>query len=111
MNTTIFEKWFIDMLGNLEEPCIIVIDNASYYSMLAEDYPKANKRKADVQKWLEKKSVYFSPVETLCELREIVKLTMLREKEYKFDQIALQMEYEVVRLLPYHCQYNPIELI
>lgn len=36
---------------------------------------------------------------------------MPKEKMYKLDQIALQMGHEVVRLLPYHCQYNPIELI
>lgn len=111
MNATIFAKWFIDMLGHLEEPCIIVMDNASYHSMLAEDYPKANTRKADVQKWLEKKSVNFSPLETLSELREKVKLTMPKEKIYKLDEIALEMGHEVVRLPPYHCQYNPIELI
>jgi len=27
------------------------------------------------------------------------------------DEIALQMGHEVVRLPPYHCQYNPIESI
>jgi len=34
-----------------------------------------------------------------------------REKKYKLDSVALQMGHEVVRLPPYHCQYNPIELI
>jgi len=53
MNATIFHKWFIDMLGNLEEPCIIVMDNATYHSTLTEEYPKANTRKTDVQKWLQ----------------------------------------------------------
>ncbi|KAF0740956.1 DDE 3 domain-containing protein [Aphis craccivora] len=99
------------MLGNLEEPCIIVMDNATYHSTLTEEYPKANTRKVDVQKWLQDKSVDFSPVETLSELREKVKLTMPKEKKYKLDEIALQMGHEVVRLPPYHCQYNPIELI
>ncbi|XP_022172706.1 uncharacterized protein LOC111035407 [Myzus persicae] len=77
------------MLANLEEPCIVVMDNASYHSVLSDDYPKVNARKADVQKWLEKKCIQYSPVETL----------------------TLQMGHEVVRLPPYHCQYDPIELI
>jgi transposase len=34
-----------------------------------------------------------------------------REKKYKLDAVALKMGHEVVRLPPYHCQYNPIELI
>ncbi|KAF0724741.1 DDE 3 domain-containing protein [Aphis craccivora] len=111
MNATVFEKWSIEMLGNLEEPCIIVMDNASYHSMLAEDYPKTNTRKADVQKWLQEKSIPFTPEETLCELRKKVKLSMPKRKKYKLDEIALQMGHEVVRLTPYHCQYNPIEII
>jgi len=111
MNATVFQKWFKDMLDNLEEPCIIVMDNATYHSTLTEEYRKANTRKADVQKWLQDKSVDFSPVETLSELREKVKLTMPKEKKYKLDEIALQMGHEVVRLPLYHCQYNPIELI
>jgi hypothetical protein len=106
-----FDKWFYAMLDNLEEPCIIVMDNTSCHSMLAEDYPKTNTRKADVQKWLQKKSIPFTPEETLCELREKVKLSMPKEKKYRLDEVALQMGHEVVRLPPYHCQYNPIEMI
>ncbi|KAE9540703.1 hypothetical protein AGLY_003948 [Aphis glycines] len=110
MNATIFHKWFVDTLSNLKEPCIIVMDNA-YHSTLTEEYPKANTRKTDVQKWLKDRSIDFSPVETLSELREKVKLAMPKEKKYKLDKIALQMGHEVVRLPPYHCQYNPIALI
>lgn len=35
-----------------------------------------------------KKSLHFSLLETLCELREKVKLTMPKEKKYKLDGIA-----------------------
>lgn len=35
----------------------------------------------------------------------------LKKKKYKLDEVSLQMGHEVVRLPPYHCQYNPIELI
>jgi len=98
------------MLANLEEPCVVVVmDNASYHSMLAKDYPKANARQSDVHKWLVKKCIQYSPVETLCELREKVKSAIPKLKKYKLDEVALQMGHEVVR--PYHCQYNPIELI
>jgi hypothetical protein len=97
------------MLGNLEESCIIVMDNVTYHSTLTEEYPKANTRKVDVQKWLQNKSMDFN--ETLSELREKFKLTMPKENKYKLDEITLQMGHEVVRLPPYHCQYNPIELI
>jgi hypothetical protein len=57
------------------------------------------------------KNIDFSPLETLDELRAKVKLAMPRGKNYKLDELTHQMGHEVVRLPPYHCQYNPIELI
>jgi len=50
-------------------------------------------------------------VETVSELRERIKLLIPHEKKYELDEIALSMGHEVIRLPPYHCQYNPIELI
>jgi predicted O-methyltransferase YrrM len=61
------------MLNSLEEPSVIVMDNASYHSTLIDNFPKSNTRKADVQAWLTKKNVDFSPLENLAELRQKVK--------------------------------------
>ncbi|KAF0731469.1 DDE 3 domain-containing protein [Aphis craccivora] len=96
-------KLFTQMLNNLEEPSVIIMDNASYHSTLIDNYPKSNAKKADVQEWSTKKNIKFSPLETLAELKMRVK--------YELDQLALEMGHEVIRLPPYHCQYNPIELI
>jgi len=111
MNAAIFKGWFIDMLNKLEEPCVIVMDNASYYSVLSVNYPKSNATKSSVQEWLREKGVDFSPLETFSELRERVKSLIPREKIYELDEIALRMGHEFICLPPYHCQYNPIELI
>lgn len=111
MNSTIFKEWFIKMLQHLEKPSIIVMDNAPYHSVLAENYPKANETKVNVQKWLTENGADYSPLETLSELRERVKQLVRSQKLYELDQIALKMGHEVVRLPTYHCQYNPIELI
>ncbi|KAF0712014.1 DDE 3 domain-containing protein, partial [Aphis craccivora] len=46
----------------------IVMDNASYYSMLMDNFPKSNSRKAVVEEWLKNKNVDFSPQERLSEL-------------------------------------------
>jgi hypothetical protein len=40
-----------------------------------------------------------------------VKLLIPTQKKYELDELALKMGLEVVRLPPYHCQYNPIEMI
>jgi len=55
--------------------------------------------------------VEFASFETLSELRERLKLLKPKDKRYELDEIALEMGHEVIRLPPYHCQYNPIELI
>lgn len=61
MNFSAFKEWFINMLQNLEEPSVIVMDNAPYHSVPAETYPKANESKANIQKWLSEKGVDFPP--------------------------------------------------
>ncbi|XP_022172555.1 uncharacterized protein LOC111035299 [Myzus persicae] len=111
MNSEVFKSWFTQMLNSLEEPSVIVMDNASYHSTLNDNFPKSNTRKADVQAWLTKKNVDFSPLENLAELRQKVKALIPFEKKYELDVLALEMGHEVIRLPPYHCQYNPIELI
>lgn len=57
------------MLVNFEELCVVDMNNATYHLELAEDYPKAQGK---CSKMARKKSVIFSLVETLCELREKV---------------------------------------
>lgn len=111
MNSQIFKKWFVQMLNNLEEPSVIVMDNASYHSVRMDNYPKSNSKKSLLQEWLQNKGVEFSPLETISELRERIKQLVPQNKKYELDEIALTMGHEVIRLPPYHCQYNPIELI
>lgn len=111
MNAEVFRSWFIEMLQSLEEACVIVMDNAAYHSMLVDNFPKSNARKSDIQEWLTKKNINFSSFETVAELRERVKLLLPTQKKYELDELALKMGHEVVRLPPYHCQYNPIEMI
>ncbi|KAE9543577.1 hypothetical protein AGLY_002377 [Aphis glycines] len=107
MNAEIFQKWFIELLNNLEEPngqCVISLQ-------VGRKYPKSNWKKADVQKWLTEKYIEFNPFETIPELHQKIKALIPRGKQYLLDQIALENGHEVIRLPPYHCQYNPIELI
>lgn len=99
------------MLNHLKEPSVIVMDNASYHSTLKDNFPKSNSRKIVVEEWLKNKNIEFSPQERLSELRERVKQLILTYKRYELDEIALEKGHEVIRLPPYHCQYNPIELI
>lgn len=110
MNSKFFKQWFIQLLHNLEEPSIIVMDNAPYHSALKGDYPKSNWRKANIQEWLTEKNIKFNPLATLPELRQKVR-NLIPQKKKELDEIALKKGHQVIRLPPYHYQYNPIELI
>ena len=58
MNAEIFEKWFKDqILTNLEEPSLIILDNASYHSRLLVKTPTSNWRKDDIRKWLSEQHI------------------------------------------------------
>jgi len=69
MNSQIFHDWFQNMLLPLEKPCIFVMDNTPYHSVLVENVLKSNAKKSEVQKWLCEKGINFSPVEILVELK------------------------------------------
>ncbi|KAF0760267.1 Uncharacterized protein FWK35_00006119 [Aphis craccivora] len=45
MNGEVFKQWFIKLLNNLEDPSVIVMDNAPYHSTFKETYPKNNWRR------------------------------------------------------------------
>lgn len=111
MNAEVFEEWFIDLARQLEKPSVIVMDNASYHSTSAEKIPTTKTRKADILAWLQSKRILHDPKTTRPELLEIVRQHKHKYKMYKLDKIAYEMGHEVVRIPPYHCQYNPIELV
>ncbi|GBN54825.1 hypothetical protein AVEN_133114-1 [Araneus ventricosus] len=113
MNIEVFKKWFLDLLKGLDEPCFIVVDNASYHSAYAENIPsiKTKKKEADIVVWLRNKNIPHNATKTRLELLNIVKEHKEKYRAYELDQIAYEMGHEMVRLPPYHCQYNPLELI
>lgn len=60
MNEDNFLHWFeIQLLMKLEEPSIIVMDNASYHSSLVEKAPNTSTRKNEIQAWLTAKNISF----------------------------------------------------
>lgn len=111
MNSQVFREWFINLLRSLEEGSVIVMDNASYHSALKEKIPVTNTKKAEIVSWLEEKKIPHNPSHTIPELLSVVNKHREKYRRYELDDIASEMGHEVIRLPPYHCQYNPIELI
>jgi len=61
MNSQIFHDWFQNMLQLLDEPCVIVMDNAPYHSVLVENVPKSKTKKIRCSKVaIRKRHRFFS---------------------------------------------------
>ncbi|XP_063911961.1 uncharacterized protein LOC135128812 [Zophobas morio] len=109
MNSEVFENWFAEILPKLDKEAVIIIDNASYHSRKSEKVSNASTRKADVQAWLTKNETFFE--EDMIKAELLVKAYAPRENRYVVDDIAEASGHKVLRLPPYHCEFNPIELI
>lgn len=112
MNSSTFEEWFSkQLLPNLKAGTGIVLDNAPYHSRKCEQIPTSKTRKEDIQVWLHEKGVAFAEDSLRKELlQEVSKIKHLYE-ERVVDKIAKEKGFTVIRLPPYHCELNPIELV
>ncbi|XP_050056134.1 uncharacterized protein LOC126549801 [Aphis gossypii] len=86
------------------------MDNASYHSMKIDKAPTSNTRKADIIKWLEDKGEVVDRTMVIPQLSHIVKRLKPAHNRYVIDELAKNSGYTVLRLPPYHCELNPIEL-
>ena len=90
---------------------VLVIDNAPYHSRLMEQFKRPKKRKADIKFWLSSNKVPYDEWELNAELWLKVTefLKNYRGEKYFLDAHLKTLEIEVVRMPPYHCDFNPIE--
>lgn len=111
MNRANFTKWVTEkLIPNLTEPSIIVMDNAPYHSVVINKAPTSATKVADVKLWLLQNNIQFDEMMRKPELLMLVKRHK-PEALYEIDQILGDHGHTVVRLPPYHCDLNPIELI
>lgn len=114
MNGEIFENWFQNtLIKNLppNERCVIVIDNASYHSRLKKKVPNMASKKDEIIKFMHDNNLQVpSPVPIKSILIQHIREANIK-LEYIVDSIAKENGHEVLRLPPYHCCLNPIELI
>lgn len=111
MNNENFSKWFkTQLIPNIPDNSIIVMDNAPYHSVQINRAPTSASRKADIISWLLLKNITHHPDMLKCELLEIVRRNK-PQPEYEIDNYAASLGHTVLRLPPYHCDLNPIEMI
>jgi transposase len=111
MNGNLFQKWFSEqLLPNIPSRSIIVMDNASYHTILA-DYsaPTPACSKDKIRTWLDSNKIPCKEDCLKVELVEILK-KIAPEPTYIIDVIASQQGHEVIRTPPYHPELQPIEI-
>ncbi|XP_012216994.1 uncharacterized protein [Linepithema humile] len=110
MNDT-FLEWFKSILPLLDNNAVIVMDNALYHSVKVEKLPNTSWKKAEIMKWLEGKGKEISETMVKAELLQVVALQKNKFDKYVIDEMAKQDNKTVLRLPPYHCELNPIEMV
>nr|XP_037276792.1 uncharacterized protein LOC119169885 [Rhipicephalus microplus] len=112
MDGRYFEEWFTNkLLPNIPPFSVIVMDNAPYHSVALEKAPTKSTRKADIQLWLTKKGVPWSEDMVRAELLELSQKVNTPSIVYRIDTLAATHGHEVLCVPPYHCEFNPIELV
>lgn len=111
MNADVFEEYFGQMLDLIPPQSVIVMDNATYHSRKLEKVPTSSWRKSDIIQWLTLKEISHEGDMIKKELLEIVNLNKPPYTKYVIDEMALKKNITVLRLPPYHCELNPIELV
>ncbi|KAF0691895.1 DDE 3 domain-containing protein [Aphis craccivora] len=87
------------------------MDNAPYHSVKLEKCPTSNWRKADIIQWLHGKGEVVDQTMIIPELLEVVRRIKPIYNKYIIDEMVLQQNKTVLRLPPYHCELNPIDLV
>lgn len=111
MNAHNFTKWITEkLIPNLHEPSIIVMDNAPYHTVVTNKAPTSSSRVDEIKLWLLENNIDFDPSLRKPNLLSLVKKNKPRPI-YAIDELLGENGHTVVRLPPYHCDLNPIELI
>lgn len=114
MTATVFENWFKNrLLANLprDRKCIIILDNASYHSRQKIKIPTMNTNVKDIVNFMKQNNITVpNPLPIKAVLLQEIKSANIGKK-YAVEELADSYGHEVLRLPPYHCVLNPIELI
>lgn len=106
-----FENWFLQTLPKLENNSVIVLDNAPYHSRKLEKIPNSSSNKIAIKNWLSSKNISFDEEMLKLQLLEIVKTHKRDHDKYIVDEMTQSQGKTILRLPPYHCELNPVELI
>uniref|UniRef100_A0A6P7H8H9 Uncharacterized protein LOC114347514 n=1 Tax=Diabrotica virgifera virgifera TaxID=50390 RepID=A0A6P7H8H9_DIAVI len=106
-----FVKWLREnLLPGLSEPSVIILDNAPYHSEILNKSPTNSWNVDKIKEWLTNEHISIPQHILKSELLRLAK-QHAKPKIFVVDQLIETCGHQVLRLPPYHCQFNPIEYI
>ena len=113
MDAALFENWFGNtLLPNLPPNSVIVMDNASYHSRQEVKIPNTSSKKEVILNFLKDNKIRLPEKQTKKELLLAIKNSDVNKSPiYAVDTIAKNNGHTVLRLPPYYCILNPIEMV
>ena len=110
MNWKNFSKWFQEkLLKNIPENSLIIMDNAPYHNILAEEaFPKRIHSVSRLHEWLSNNGIPWTKDMLKSELFELC-LRFATKPEFMIDKIARKNGHAILRTPPYHPELQPIE--
>jgi transposase len=117
MNGNVFKEWVLNQLIPAllspmfsQDKVVVIMDNAPYHSVQLDKPPTLSAKKENLQNYLISKNIAFDKKFTKKQLWELIEPTFTNSPvQYEIDTLLGQHGIDVLRLPPYHCQYNPIE--
>ena len=101
----------MQLLPRLEEPTVIILDNASYHNKRKDKPLTSTDKKDDIKTWLELDQHHISYSDTDIKKTLVEKVKPHRPTPiYLTDKAAHKHGHTVLRLPVAHCELNPIEL-
>lgn len=110
MNWDNFSEWFQEkLLKNIPENSLIIMDNAAYHNVLAEEaFPKKSHSVKRLREWLSNNQIPWTKDMLKSELFELCS-RFATKPEFLIDTIARKYGHSILRTPPYHPELQPIE--
>lgn len=106
-----FIEWFEHVVPLLDPNAVVVMDNAPHHSVKTERIPNASSsKKAEILEWLGSKGVTVNRPMLKPQLLAKVRQLKPRFSSCVVDNVAKTAGHVVLRLPPYHGEFNPIKL-
>lgn len=110
MNWNNFSEWFQEkLLKNIPENSLIIMDNAAYHNVLAEEaFPKKSHSVKRLREWLSNNEIPWTKDMLKSELFVLCS-RFATKPEFLIDNIARKHGHSILRTPPYHPELQPIE--